>query len=161
MGLVVMHCHFLRRDEKLNLFHPTKRSSTYTGPLYYFPSTILILTINTDTFAVIRHPWTEPSVNTTTGVHEGWLRNAGRLYDSANDQFIRDVMNQESKAICGLGWISLLSGFLRRLMVGPFETRTVDHTSCKWKTCHRTLANGTPRHLDYLRWPVHRQNAAP
>jgi hypothetical protein len=150
------------KDEKLRFVPSANPPPPYWHiPVHYFPLHDYN-PYHADTFAIIRHPVDRAVSEYHYICTRGWLRSKGRLNQCKNmTNFILDAMNpMKAKNFYfprdGYHWISQYD-----LIVGPFETRTVDHILQMEDMSPHFERMATAYGLPHLHWPVHRINSAP
>ena len=153
-----------RTDAKYRFGRPTKTLPPYWHvPVHYFP----LYNYNpydADTFAVIRHPVDRAvSEYQYVCVREDHPRKKGdekQLCKNMTNFILTGLDPKEAKNFvyprADYHWISQ-----RDFIVGPFETRTVDHILQMEDMSPHFEHLVTAFRLSHLHWPAHRNNAAP
>jgi hypothetical protein len=153
----------MAKDTKLRFGPPNKNSPPlWHVPVHYFPIHNYNPYTTADTFAVIRHPVDRAVSEYHYMCTRGWLRRKDRLRQCTDmTNFILNAINpKKAKTFTfprdGYHWISQ-----RDFIVGPFETRTVDHILQMEEMSPNFEQLVTAFGLSHLHWPSVRKNAAP
>jgi hypothetical protein len=143
-------------DSKYRFGRPLRTLPPYWHvPVHYFP----LHSYNpydADTFAVIRHPVDRA----VSEYHYLCSRDKRQLCKNMTNFILTGVDPKEAKNFVfprtTYHWISQ-----RDFIVGPFETRTVDHILQMEDMSPHFEQLVTAFGLSHLHWPLHRKNAAP
>jgi hypothetical protein len=150
-----------RRDAKFRFGRPLRTLPPYWHvPVHYFP----LYNYNpydADTFAVIRHPVDRAISEYHYVCSRGKRRQRGKELCKNMTNFILTGLDPENAKNfvfprADYHWISQ-----RDFIVGPFETRTVDHILQMEDMSPHFEQLVTAFGLPHLHWPVHRNNAGP